>query len=94
LKCEDARENTQTQHKVQILSLRLLRFLYSVEKNRKAFKLIFPHEFFGAFIDVGNYNKEFQVYIPLLKKFNKKLNVRDFSSFLQVKSLEQISSNF
>ena len=55
--------------------MRLLRFLYSVEKNRKAFKLIFPHEFFGAFIDVGNYNKEFQVYIPLLKRFNKKLPV-------------------
>ena len=51
-----------------------------MEKNRKAFKLIFPHEFFGAFIDVGNYNKEFQVYIPLLKKFNKKLNVSTFSS--------------
>lgn len=66
----------QTQHKVQILCLRLLRFLYSVEKNRKAFKLIFPHEFFGAFIDVGNYNKDFQVYIPLLKRFNKKLSVK------------------
>lgn len=79
-KCEDARENTQTQHKVQILCLRLLRFLYSVEKNRKAFKLIFPHVFFGAFIDVGNYNKEFQVYIPLLKKFNKKLNVRNITN--------------
>ena len=50
--------------------------MYSVEKNRKAFKLIFPHEFFGAFIDVGNYNKDFQVYIPLLKRFNKKLNVK------------------
>ena len=59
IQCEDARENVQTQHKVQILCLRLLRFLYSVEKNRKAFKLIFPHEFFGAFIDVGNYNKDY-----------------------------------
>jgi NIMA (never in mitosis gene a)-related kinase len=56
--------------------LRLLRFLYSVEKNRKAFKLIFPHEFFGAFIDVGNYNKDFSVYIPLLKRFNKKLPMK------------------
>jgi hypothetical protein len=46
-----------------------------VEKNRKAFKLIFPHEFFGAFIDVGNYNKDYQNYIPLLKRFNKKLSV-------------------
>ena len=54
--------------------LRCLRFLYSVEKNRKAFKLVFPAEIYGTFIDVGNYNKEFNAYIPLLKKFNKKLS--------------------
>jgi len=63
----------------------VLRFLYSVEKNRKAFKLIFPPEIFGSFIDIGNYNKDFQSYIPLLKKFNKKL---------PMKSLDQINSNF
>jgi NIMA (never in mitosis gene a)-related kinase len=63
----------------------VLRFLYSVEKNRKAFKLIFPPEIFGSFIDVGNYNKDFQSYIPLLKKFNKKL---------PAKSLDQIAQNF
>lgn len=79
---EDASENMKIQHEIQLHCLRVLRFLYSVEKNRKAFKLIFPPEIFGAFIDVGNYNKEFQAYIPLLKKFNKKL---------PLKSLEQIA---
>ena len=64
---------------------RVLRFLYSVEKNRKAFKLIFPPEIFGSFIDIGNYNKEFSSYIPLLKKFNKKLTF---------KALENIAENF
>ena len=34
--------------------------------------MIFPPTLFGSFIDVGNYNKEFQAYIPLLKKLNKK----------------------
>lgn len=63
------------QHEIQLHCLRVLRFLYSVEKNRKAFKLIFPPEIFGSFIDVGNYNKDFKAYIPLLKKFNKKLPV-------------------
>ena len=53
--------------------LRCLRFLYSVDKNRKSFKVIFPPNLFGAFIDVGNYNKDFQAYIPLLKKLNKKM---------------------
>jgi NIMA (never in mitosis gene a)-related kinase len=56
-----------------------------LEKNRKAFKLVFPPEIFGSFIDIGNYNKDFAPYIPLLKKFNKRLGI---------KALEQISSNF
>ena len=46
--------------------------MYSVEKNRKTFKMIFPPQLFGAFIDVGNFNKEFKAYIPLLKMLNKK----------------------
>jgi len=59
--------------------------LYSVEKNRKAFKVIFPANIFGAFIDVGNYNKDFQAYIPMLKRLNKKL---------PDEQLKQIRSNF
>ena len=34
--------------------------------------MIFPASLFGAFIDVGNYNKDFAAYIPLLKRLNKK----------------------
>ena len=49
----------------------LLRFLYSVEKNRKAFKLVFPPEIFGAFIDIGNYERDLHKYISVLKKINK-----------------------
>lgn len=63
----------------------MLRFLYSVEKNRKAFKVVFPANIFGAFIDVGNYNKDFQAYIPMLKRLNKKL---------PEDSLKQIKANF
>lgn len=68
-------ENLKVMHELQMHCLRCLRFLYSVEKNRKAFKVIFPPNLFGAFIDVGNYNKDFQAYIPLLKKLNKKTEV-------------------
>jgi NIMA (never in mitosis gene a)-related kinase 10 len=35
---------------------------------------VFPANIFGAFIDVGNYNKDFQAYIPMLKRLNKKLS--------------------
>ena len=81
----DAGENLRVSHELQMHCLRCLRFLYSVEKNRKAFKVIFPPNLFGAFIDVGNYNKDFQSYIPLLKKLNKKTNEE---------GLRQIRSNF
>jgi hypothetical protein len=64
--------------------LRVLRFLYSSEKNRRAFKLVFPPEIFGDFIDVGNYNKNLHDYIQCLKKLNK----------LPLKSLQEIDANF
>ena len=46
--------------------------------------MVFTSEIYGTFIDVGNYNKDFHAYIPLLKKLNKKLS-QD--------SLQQISEN-
>ena len=67
-------QDSKVRHEVQLHCLRTLRFLFSIEKNRKAFKLVFPPEIFGAFIDIGNFNRNFQSYIPLLKKLNKKLN--------------------
>jgi len=33
-----------------------------VEKNRKAFRLVFPPEIFGPFIDIGNYEKDWDKY--------------------------------
>lgn len=39
---DDLTENTKIQHELQLHCLRCLRFLYSVEKNRKTFKVIFP----------------------------------------------------
>lgn len=82
---DDVHEDTRTKHELQLHCLRTLRFLYSVEKNRKAFKLVFPPEVFGSFIDIGNFNKNFQAYIPLLRKINKKLPIQ---------SLDSIYNNF
>lgn len=70
-------------HELQLTCLRCLRFLYSVEKNRKSFKVVFPPQIFGAFIDVGNYNSDLQSYIPLLKQINKNLNI---DSLLKIKN--------
>ena len=81
----DPDENIKLQHELQLHCLRSLRFLYSVEKNRKTFKMIFPPQIFGSFIDVGNFNNEFKAYIPLLRKINKKL---------PLENLIQIQQNF
>jgi hypothetical protein len=35
--------------------MRALRFVFSVEKNRKVFKRLFPPDLFAMFIDVGQY---------------------------------------
>ena len=45
--------------------------MYSLERNRKAMKLLFTPTIFGVFIDSGNYNTDPNVYIPILKKLNK-----------------------
>jgi len=55
----DSNEDIKIKHEIQLHCLRTLRFLYSIEKNRKAFKLVFPPEVFGSFIDIGNFNKNF-----------------------------------
>lgn len=46
---------------------------------------MFPANIFGSFIDVGNYNNDFQAYIPMLKRLNKKI---------PEEGLRQIKANF
>ncbi|KAK9804225.1 hypothetical protein WJX72_002077 [[Myrmecia] bisecta] len=48
---------------------RLLRYLFSVERNRKMFKRMFPPELFAAFIDMGNYAHALPAYLPLVKRW-------------------------
>ena len=69
-------EDIKVKHEIQLHCLRTLRFLFSIEKNRKSFKRVFPPEIFGNFIDIGNFNRNFQSYLPLLKKINKRLPIK------------------
>ena len=46
-----------------------LRYLFSVERNRKAFKRLFPPDLFAAFIDVGHYNTSLAAYASLVQRF-------------------------
>lgn len=47
-------------------SLRTLRIIFSLERNRKFFKSLLPPDLFFAFIDVGNYESDLGRYRPLL----------------------------
>lgn len=41
---------------------RILRYLFSLEKNRGIFKAIFPPGLLGPFIDIGNFVKSMSKY--------------------------------
>lgn len=51
-------------------SFRTLRFLFSVERNRRLFKRLFPSELYEMFIDVGHYNKYLVNYQRLVEKIS------------------------
>ena len=55
---------------VQLYAIRLLRFLFSLERNRRHFKRMFPPQLFAAFIDVGHYEFDQKKYRPLVDALN------------------------
>ncbi|XP_059145403.1 serine/threonine-protein kinase Nek10-like [Physella acuta] len=56
--------------KLQQNAFRALRFLFSMERNRRLFKQLFPPDLFEMFIDVGHYNRDLSAYMPLADKIN------------------------
>jgi hypothetical protein len=49
----------------------MLRYISSLERNRKLFKQIFPLELLSPFMDVGHFIKPLKAYMETLKVFNK-----------------------
>ena len=59
--------STPASRDVQAHACRALRFLYSVERNRKVFKRVFPSaDLFAAFIDIGHYVHPLPAYEHLV----------------------------
>ena len=54
---------------VQAHAFRAMRFVFSVERNRKVFKRLFPPALFAAFIDVGHYKQDVGVYRVLAQQW-------------------------
>jgi hypothetical protein len=72
---ESSRERDREIHEMLILSahaLRALRFLYSLERNRKFFKRLFiSPDLYLEFIDIGHYNINIEPYIAYCKYYQK-----------------------
>jgi serine/threonine protein kinase len=54
----------------QTLIVRILRLIFSLEKNRKYFKQLFPTKILGIFIEIGNYKHSLNLYNQLITEFN------------------------
>ena len=54
----------------QANAFRSLRFLFSMERNRRLFKRLFPPDLFEMFIDIGHYKRDMAAYRPLVDKIN------------------------
>ncbi|KAK3288119.1 hypothetical protein CYMTET_4424 [Cymbomonas tetramitiformis] len=59
-----------TSDKVKAYVFRALRYLFSMERNRKIFKRIFPPELYGPFIDAGHYETDLELYKDLTRRMN------------------------
>lgn len=57
-------------YEIQLNALQCIRFIYSIERNRKYFRKVFSPQIFASFIDIGNYVKEISAYQPTLKLIN------------------------
>ncbi|KAL4222854.1 Serine/threonine-protein kinase Nek10 [Mactra antiquata] len=55
---------------LQRFAFRTLRFLFSMERNRRLFKKLFPANLYTMFIDIGHYNRELSAYKPLVQNIN------------------------
>src|SRR5690606_7191114 len=54
----------------QTLTVRILRLIFSLEKNRKYFKHLFPTKILGIFIDIGNFKHNLSLYATFVSELN------------------------
>ena len=51
-------------------AFRTLRWLFSMERNRRLFKKLFPPALFENFIDIKHYVRDIKSYMPLVHQVN------------------------
>lgn len=81
--------NTGTDRKLKMFSVRALRYLFSLERNRRLFKRLFPLTVFEDFINIGHYVHNLSSYSKLIDSLSL-LSLEDKSTFeSNQKSLNQ-----
>uniref|UniRef100_A0A7R9V241 non-specific serine/threonine protein kinase n=1 Tax=Chlamydomonas euryale TaxID=1486919 RepID=A0A7R9V241_9CHLO len=65
----DAEKAAREVASLKTYAFRTLRYLFSMERNRKVFKRLFPPDLFALFIDVGHYNTSLAAYTNLVQHF-------------------------
>ncbi|XP_065896487.1 serine/threonine-protein kinase Nek10-like isoform X2 [Dysidea avara] len=70
---------------------RALRYLYSMERNRKQFKRMFPAKVLESFIDVGHYVKELSAYTTLVQLINSLSSVELEEMAQNIQSVDRSS---
>ena len=69
-------------------AFRALRFTFSMERNRRLFKRLFPPDLFDMFISVGHYIKDLSAYKTLVEKINSyRVSLTPFFQILYVNML-------
>ncbi|KAK3108060.1 hypothetical protein FSP39_000448 [Pinctada imbricata] len=67
-KCHE--EEKKFAKNLQRNSFRTLRYIFSMERNRRLFKRLFPPDLFEMFINIGHYVPELSAYKHLVDKIN------------------------
>lgn len=81
------RENVNETQMMQILTnqtliARILRLIFSLEKNRKYFKFILSTRILSIFIDIGNYKHNLSLYGQFIKELNS-LTEKDLKDIIK-----------
>lgn len=75
---------------LQRTAFRALRFLFSMERNRRLFKRLFPTDMYRMFIDIGHYVRDQKKYSPLVETLNS-LNEDDLQNIKY--GIEELNEN-
>jgi hypothetical protein len=78
-------------------AFRALRFLFSMERNRRLFKRLFPPELYEMFIRCGHYVRDLNTYKPVVEKLNSlpvSWHVFLFAVWILLKSLDQFQESW